>query len=238
MSTWAAKRFWKDTLVEAEEGGFAVRLDGRAVKTPAKAALVMPTRALAEAVAAEWDAQEGTIDPQQMPVTRSVNAAIDKVATQFDEVAALIADYGGTDLLCYRADGPEGLCARQAEAWDPLLEWAAQRYGARLAPTSGVMHVAQDDAALKALAAEVRALCPFALTAVHDLVGISGSLVIGLAAIEGWADAEDLWARSRIDETWQEEQWGVDVEASELAASKKRDFEHALRFYKLLQETA
>lgn len=235
MSTWAPKRFWKDTSIEAEEGGFGVRLDGRAVKTPAKAPLLLPTQALAEAVAAEWQAQEDKVDPVTMPTTRSANAAIDKVAVQFDEVAALIAAYGGTDLLCYRADGPEGLVARQAAAWDPLLAWAEGRYGAKLDVTSGVMHLTQPAQSLALLEAEVTAMDPFALTALHDLVGISGSLVIGLAATEGWADAEDLWARSRVDETWQEDQWGMDEEATEQAAKKKADFEHALRFFNLLQ---
>lgn len=239
MSTWAAKRFWKETSVQAEEGGgFSVRLDGRPVKTPAKALLQVPTRALAQAVADEWEAQEGEIDPRNMPVTRSANAAIDKVAVQFDEVAAMIAEYGGSDLLCYRASGPDALVARQAAAWDPLLDWAAARFGARLDSTSGVMHMAQDEAALQRLAAEVSALDPFALTALHDLVGISGSLVIGLAAIEGWADIDQLWDTSRIDETWQAEQWGVDEEATEQATAKKQEFDHALRFFKLLQEMA
>lgn len=119
MSGWAKKRFWKETTVESVEGGYGVFLDGRAVKTPAKAALVVPTEAMAEAMAAEWDAQEGEIDPNTMPVTRSANAAIDKVAVQHTEVADMLAEYGGSDLLCYRATSPEELIARQAEGWDP-----------------------------------------------------------------------------------------------------------------------
>ncbi|WP_212523658.1 ATP12 family protein [Actibacterium sp. MT2.3-13A] len=237
MSGWTAKRFWKEATVEREAEGFGVRLDGRPVKTPAKAPLLVPTRALAEAVAAEWDAQREKIDPETMPVTRAANAAIDKVAAQFDEVAGLIAAYGGTDLLCYRAETPEELAARQAEAWDPLLDWAESALGAWLTPTAGVMHVAQSEPALGALSARVHRLDPFELTALHDLVGLSGSLVIGLAALEGWADAETLWALSRIDETWQEDLWGADEEAAETAARKKQQFRQALHFFELLKKT-
>ncbi len=122
---WTAKRFWQAATAEATEGGFTVRLDGRPVKTPAKAPLVLPTLALAQAIAAEWDAQTGTVRPATMPLTRAANSAIDKVAPMRAEVIAELAGYGGTDLLCYRAEGPEALVARQAAAWDPLLDWAA-----------------------------------------------------------------------------------------------------------------
>ena len=236
MSIWVPKRFWKEATVEREAQGFGVRLDGRGVKTPAKTALILPSRALAEAVAAEWDAQEEKIDPTTMPVTRAANAALDKVRAQFDEVAGLIAAYGETDLLCYRADAPQELADRQAEAWDPLLDWAEAALGARLTATAGVMHIDQPEPALNALRARVHGLDPFELTALHDLVGLSGSLIIGLAALEGWADADTLWHMSRIDESWQQEQWGVDEEAAEVAAQKKDEFRQALRFYLLLQE--
>jgi len=124
MTGWKAKRFWKAVTVVQEGGGFAVRLDARPVKTPAKRPLVLPTRAMAEAVAAEWAAVDNAIDPRRMPVTRAANAAIDKVATQFDEVAAMIAAYGASDLLCYRATAADPLARAQAEAWDPMLAWA------------------------------------------------------------------------------------------------------------------
>lgn len=236
MNAWAPKRFWKEATVEREAEGFGVRLDGRPVKTPAKATLLLPSRALAEAAAAEWDAQEEKIDPATMPVTRAANAAIDKVRVQFAEVAGLIAAYGETDLLCYRAETPQELADRQAEAWDPLLDWADAALSARLTATAGVMHIAQPEEALNPLRARVHGLNHFELTALHDLVGLSGSLVIGLAALDGWADADTLWHLSRIDEAWQQEQWGLDEEAAEVAAKKRVEFAQALRFYKLLQE--
>lgn len=235
MSEWKAKRFWSEARVVADGAGFAVELDGRAVRTPAKAALSLPTRAMAEAVAAEWDAQEGEIRPRSMPVTRAANAAIDKVRIQHAEVAALIAAYGDSDLLCYRAETPPALAGRQAAAWDPLIEWAATRFGARLRPVAGVMHVPQDAQAVRTLAAEVAAFDAFRLTALHDLVGLSGSLVIGLAAIERSFDPADLWRASRIDETWQEELWGVDEEARAQAEAKRDAFLAARRFHDLAQ---
>ena len=158
MSGWAPKRFWTSAEVAEAPGGFAVTLDGRQVKTPAKAPLVVPSRALAEAIAREWQAQDEKIDPATMPVTRGANAAIDKVRSQHAEVAALIADYGGTDLLCYRAEAPRELVARQSEHWDPLLDWAEAALGARLAVTQGVVPVAQPEAALAALGARVAAM--------------------------------------------------------------------------------
>lgn len=231
--SWIPKRFWNSATVEETEGGFTVRLDGRAVKTPAKAAFTLPTIAMAEAAAAEWQAQGEVIDPNTMPVTRAANAAIDKVSHQFAEVAEMLAAYGDTDLLCYRAAGPEGLVARQCAVWDPLLDWAAATYGARLLPIEGVMHHGQDPKALAKLAAPLQAMTPFELTAMHDLVSLPGSLVIGLAAIAGAKPGPDLWAVSRVDEDWQAEQWGADEEAAEQAQIKAEAFAAALRFWQL-----
>lgn len=232
MSDWTARRFWTDVTVEPAAGGWQVRLDARPVRTPAKSELVLPTERLAHAVAEEWRAQGKTVDPASMPFTRSANAAIDKVAPQRAEVSAMLAGYGATDLLCYRADGPAGLRARQAAAWDPLLDWASDTFGARLVPTTGVMPIQQDSDALRRLARATDALDPWTLTAFHDLVTLSGSLVIGLATLAGVRPAEDLWQASRIDELWQIEQWGEDAEAAEHATLKMRAFLHADRFYR------
>jgi len=233
MSEWKAKRFWKEANVIEDEDGFGIQLDTRPVKTPAKAALIVPSRPLAEAIAAEWDAQEELIRPDRMPMTRSANAAIDKVRYQHAEVADLLAAYADADLLCYRADSLEGLVKRQTEAWDPLLDWADDRYGARLLPVSGVMHSPQNPKALALFSAQVHAMDAFTLTAFHDLVGLSGSLVIGLAALEGVKAPDVLWQVSRIDERWQEEQWGMDEEARVLEALKESEFLHAKSFFDL-----
>jgi len=164
MSGWSAKRFWTETRVQEVDGGFTVRLDGRAVKTPAKTPLIVPTVAMAERIAAEWQAQQGTVDPRTMPWTRSANAALDKVGTRFAEVASLLAAYGDTDLLCYRADGPAELVLRQARAWDPLLAWSATALDAPLTATAGVMHVAQPPDSLARLTARIGRMTAFQLT--------------------------------------------------------------------------
>ena len=234
MSEWAPKRFWKNTDVTPVDGGYSVTLDGRGIKTPAKTPLVVPTEALARQIADEWQAQGEKVDPSSMPFTRMSNSALDKVATQHAEVADMLAAYGDSDLLCYRAVDPAGLVKRQSEAWDPVLDWAHETFGARLEPRAGVMHEPQDPGALGKLADQVHAMSPFALAAFHDLVSLSGSLVLGLAATRGYQEPEAIWALSRIDETWQEEQWGVDEEAAEVAAYKRGEFLHAARFYTLV----
>lgn len=231
MSDWEAKRFWKEATVVALDDGFTVQLDGRAVKTPAKALLVVPTEALAGAIAAEWDAQVEKIDPTTMPVTRGANAAIDKVATQKDEVVAMLAAYGDSDLLCYRAAGPEALIKLQRTAWDPLLDWARTALNAPLICAEGVMHVPQDPQVLARLHGEVAKLSAFELAGFHDLVSISGSLILALAVIHGHLPAQEAWTLSRVDEDYQISQWGDDEEASELAALKRDAFINASVFY-------
>ena len=168
-----------------------------------------------------------------MPFTRMANSAIDKVAPQFESVAALLADYGGSDLVCYRSGDPEELAARQAAAWDPLLDWAAEELGAPLIATIGVMHRAQPEASLGRLHQAVRALDAFQLSAFHDLVALSGSLVIALALIRDRLGPEEAWSLGRIDEVWQIEQWGEDEEAAELVAFKREEFLRAYRFLRL-----
>lgn len=233
MSGWKAKRFWKDVSVKATDGGFQVLLDARPVRTPAKAALALPTRAMAEAVAAEWRTVGEVVDPRLMPVTRGANAALDKVAPQFDEVAGLIAAYGGSDLLCYRADGPQELVEAQAAVWDPMLTWAERTHGAPLQVTRGINPVPQPDDSLKNLTRPVLACTPFQLTALHDLVSLTGSLVLGLAATTDEFDPAALWRLSRFDEDWQARLWGQDEEASAIAERKREDFLRACYFWKL-----
>lgn len=232
MSEWAPKRFYKDARVGPEAEGFAVRLDGRPVRTPGKRPVVMPTRAMAEAVADEWRAQAERIDPRTMPWTRSVNSAIDKVAPQRDEVMEFLAGYAGTDLLCYRAERPEALVARQREAWDPVLDWLTRRYDVRFRVTSGVMPIEQDADLQLRLARTMEPMSAFGLTGFHDLVTLSGSFALALAAAEDFRPAEEIWSLSRIDETWQSEQWGVDEEAAATEAVKRQAFLHAAFFLK------
>ncbi|MDX8354192.1 ATP12 family chaperone protein [Cognatiyoonia sp. IB215182] len=233
MSDWKPKRFWKTVQATECAGGYTVLLDTKSVKTPAKADLIVPTQAMAEAIAAEWKAQEEVLDPGTMPVTRGANAAIDKVRVQRAEVAALLAEYGDSDLLCYRAAGPDALIQQQAEGWEPMLDWAANTLGARLFVGEGVMHVPQTSDALAKLRAELDAFDDFALAAVHDLVSLSGSLILALAVTKKAVTVEDAWALSRIDEHWQIAQWGEDEEATKAEAIKRAAFFDAARFYAL-----
>lgn len=233
MSDWAAKRFWKTTAAVACDGGYKIELDGRPVKTPAKALLVVPSADMAAAISAEWDAQVDLIDPMTMPVTRGANAAIDKVTVQKAEVVEMLAAYGDSDLLCYRADGPEGLVTRQSETWDPLLAWAKDRFGVALICAQGVMHVPQKPDNLDRLTAELDQLTPFQIAAAHDLISLSGSLIIALAVMDGHLSATDGWAASRIDEEWQFEQWGEDDDDRALESVKRASFFDAANFYKM-----
>ena len=166
-----------------------------------------------------------------MPFTRSANAAIDKVTHQFDEVVNLLAEYGETDLLCYRADAPVELTQRQAKAWDPLLGWAKDTFGADLSPAMGVMFVEQPAQSLNHLKTALLDQSAFQLTATYDLISISGSLILGLAVCKGKISAQEAWDLSRIDEMWQIEQWGEDEEATEVAEIKANSMRHAGRFF-------
>ena len=236
MSDWAPRKFWTRVSVEPVGGGLEVRLDERPVRTPAKAPLLLPSAELAQAVAAEWEAQETVVDPRKMPVTRMANSAIDKVTPRFDEVVTHLVSYGETDLLCYRATYPEGLTKRQAEAWDPWIAWADETLGARLVSTCGVIPVAQDAAALAAFSAKISALSAFEVAALHDLVGLSGSLVLGLAAALEAERPAVLWELARIDEAWQIDEWGEDDEATRVNDLKKKAFLEAHQFFQLARK--
>lgn len=231
MTGWAPKRFWTAASVVPAEGGFAVHLDGRPVKTPARTPLVLPTEAMAAEIASEWDAQKDLVRPETMPFTRMANSALVKVPAVVEGVVDEIARYGGTDLLCYRAQSPETLVRRQAEGWDPLLDWAEATFGARLAVTSGVIPVPQPAEALARLRAAVAVEDAFRLTALHELVAITGSLVLGLAVARGRLTPEAGFALSRLDEDWQAELWGVDDEAAAAAAVRRADLITAARFF-------
>ena len=234
MTAWAPRRFWTEVAVVPETGGFGLRLDARALRTPLRAALVVPTAAFAEAVAAEWRAVGEVVDPRLMPATRLANVVIDKVAQERAEVAAMLAGYGESDLLSYRAEGPRALVERQDAAWDPVMAWAAEALGARLATARGLMPVAQDAAALARLRARVDAIEPFRLAAFHDLVALTGSLLLALAVTEGWLAPEEAWSLSRLDEDFQAEEWGADEEAEAAAEARRGAFLDAGRFWRLL----
>ncbi len=232
------RRFWTRVAVEPEADGFAIRLDERSLRTPAQAPLRVPTRALAEAIAAEWRAIADVVRPEALPFTRAANVAIDRVAPAPGPVIDMLAAYGESDLICHRASAPEALRRRQAEAWDPLLYWSAEALGAPLLPVVGLMPQDQPPASLAALRAEVARHGAFGLVALHDLVTLSGSLVIGLAVALRARPPDEGWALSRIDEIWQAEAWGDDDEAAAAAALRATDFLRAARLHEMLAGSA
>lgn len=224
------KRFWKEVSVTTR----GLTLDGKPVRTPGRTPLVLPSDALAEAVAEEWRAVGDTLDPRAMPLTGLANAAIDRIAPDTASFAAGLAKYGESDLLYYRAEDPEPLIARQAAAWDPLLDWARGRYDVHFETATGIIHRAQPEASVTRLGEAVAALDGFRLAGLSPVVTITGSLVAALALLEGAADAETIWAAAHVDEDWQAEQWGEDYLAVQAREAHRRDFDAGVRFLGLL----
>src|SRR5579864_8386893 len=224
------------TRVESRpvDGGWGVALDGRPMRTPGKNELVLPSEALAAAIAAEWHAQRDEIRPATMPLSRLAATAIDRTTAQRDLIVAETANYADTDQVCYRADHPPALAARQHAVWQQLIDWAAGRYGAALVVTSGVIPARQPSATLSAFGAIVAAQDDFRLTALHTLTATCGSLVIALALLEGRLDAASAFAASQLDETFQIEAWGEDAEAAARRRNIAADIEAAARFLALL----
>jgi chaperone required for assembly of F1-ATPase len=238
MTAAKFKRFYRAVAVERAAGdaaGYGVTLDGRRIKTPARAAMALPNLALAEAVAAEWADQGEEVDPRTMPLTGLVWSAIDLVRADRARIIEELAAYGAHDLVCYRAEGPAELAARQQALWQPLLDWLALGLDAPLAVTVGVAPVAQPPAALAALRQAVAAKDDLALSALSAAVSAAGSLVIGLALCEGRIDAEAAFAAAQLDETYQIERWGEDPELARRRAAIKADLEAAARLFALLE---
>ena len=225
------KRFYKQVTVTPERG---ILLDARQVKTPLKASLILPTLALAEEVALEWRAQDKDILPHTMPFTGLANAAIDRVAADAQGFAAGLAQYGESELLCYRADSPPDLVARQDLLWNPLLAWARERYDVSFTLVTGVMHQHQPAEALTRLSATISARNPWELAALSPIVTIAGSLIIALAVLERELEADAAFDTAHLDELWQAEQWGEDWMAAETRAAHRKDFSDACRFLRML----
>ena len=228
------KRFYKNAGVIETPQGFGVTLDGKPVRTPAKRPLAVPTRALAEAIAAEWQAQGDAVDPKRLPLTRLASIALDLVAPRREAVVAEVVKYAGTDLVCYRAEEPAELRARQHAVWQPVIDWAAERFEAPLDVTSGVLPVPQPAATLAAFASAVEAYDTHRLAALHLATAALGSLVLALALIEGRLDAESAFAAAQLDESFQIERWGEDPEQTKRRTAIKEDVALAHRFVALL----
>lgn len=236
MRTPLPKRFYKEAAVENTAGHFAILLDGKSAKTPARNSLALPNAALAMAVAAEWNAIEGNIDPVQLPLTRLANLAIDAIASAPQPVIDEIVQYAGTDLVFYRADNPPGLVALQNERWNPILDWAAAKLNARFSLAEGIVHVSQSNQALAAVRARVDTLSrPFALAAVASVTNIGGSALIALALADGAISGDVAWNAAHVDEQWNISQWGEDAEAQRRFAARHAEFSAAAKMLALLR---
>jgi chaperone required for assembly of F1-ATPase len=229
------KRQYRLAAATNVESGWGVALDGKPLMTPAKRLLVLPSLALAEALAAEWQSQGDAVDPDTMPMTRLASIAIDLVAPRRPAILTELTNYAGTDLLCYRAEHPPELAARQQAIWQPLVDWAILRYDAPLVVTSGVIPVAQAPESLRAFAAALDAYEPMLLTALHAAVTACGSLIIGLALLEGRLDAEAAFAAAQLDESFQIERWGEDPEQTSRRAALRADIAAAAQFAELVR---
>ena len=230
------KRFYERAhVVETDAGGDAqVLLDGKPVKTPARQALAAPTRQLADAIAAEWDAQKDVIDPASMPLTRLANAAIDGVREASAPVTDEVAEYLGSDLLCYRADAPAGLVEKQSAAWDPVLAWVSEQFGARFVLAQGVVHVPQPRAAIAAVRAAIPSE-PWRLAAVSSITTLTGSALLALAVAYDAIEPGAAWDAAHVDEDWQMSQWGRDDLALERRAFREAEFRAAVTVFRLVK---
>lgn len=229
------KRFYVAVETVRVPDGYHITLDDRPIRTPGGRLVVIGDLRLAQALAAEWDAQRPVIDLKRMGLNQLVNSAIDRVQSDPDLTRDEIAVYAASDLLCYRAEAPAVLAARQIAAWDPLLDWASDRYGVRLKVTSGIITVEQEAAVLRALRAPIQAMDVFQLAALRAVTGLSGSLIVALAVAEGYLDAAAAWRAAQIDEDWQREKWGQDAEAAASQAAAYAAFNHAAHMLALLR---
>jgi len=221
------KRFYEEASHRPAEGGFSIHLDGRPVKTPGKALLLLPTDALGAAVAAEWAAQEKEINPAAMPLTRIANSALDAVSVRFDDVADDIARFAGSDALCYRADDPQSLVDTQRRLWDPVVDWAGSLLGGRFVLIEGIIHAAQPEDLLKAYRTRLAAETPLRLAALHTVTSLTGSAILALALKEGHLDADGVWRAAHVEEDFNIERWGEDAEAARVRAYKRTEFDAA-----------
>jgi chaperone required for assembly of F1-ATPase len=228
------KRFYEAAGVEERDGLFWLTLDGRPARSPGRQPLGVPNRGLAEALAAEWDRQSAEVDPSTMPVTRIVNSALDGVANRHDEVVDDLVRYAGSDLVCYRAGNPARLVEAQNAAWDPVLDWARERHGARFALAEGVIPVAQPPEAEGAIRAAIEPLrSPLRLAALHVMTTLTGSVLIALAHAEGAIPADEAWAAAHVDEHYQESVWGEDHEARMRREAREAEFRAASLVFRL-----
>jgi chaperone required for assembly of F1-ATPase len=230
------KRFYKTVSVAPADDGYVVKLDGRVIKTPLKEPLTLPTKALANKVAAEWDHQGEEVDPKSMPFTQLSNGAQDLLGQHRDQVVETLVGFIDADLICYRARNPDDLVARQTEHWQPLVDWFADEFGVALNCTNGFTLIAQDQRLAPILRRHIQSYNNFQISALHELATISKSISIALAVTTGRLSFEQAWAVARVDEDFQISRWGEDEEAAENARMLHQSFEEAALLWHMVSE--
>ena len=230
VSEWRRRRSWKCVKVSKKNNSFSILLDDRTAQTPGGKDLVLPTRGLADRISGEWQIQKEFVEPGLMPFTQRANTALDCIGLNRTAAVSALSDYASSDLICYRADGPDLLAQRQRQSWDPIVAWADQLFSTRIQVGSGIMPIAQPRKTLSSFRSLIDELDDFALTAFAEIVALSGSLLIGLAVIHRRLTPNEAWDLSRIDEQWQTEHWGEDAEAHAAALCRCRDFLIACEF--------
>ncbi|MHA1166134.1 MAG: ATP12 family chaperone protein [Alphaproteobacteria bacterium] len=229
------KRFYDAVSLDEASGGFTILLDGKKVRTPARADLTVASRALAEELVREWDAQKKHIDPASMPMTKRANTALDRVRGREEEVVKEIVDYAGADLLCYRAENPEGLVELQNAHWDRVLEWAREDFGPQFRVEEGISHFAQSRQSLDQIRSVFAIKSFFELTPLHTITTLTGSALLALAHAHGFLSADELWAAANVDEDWQISKWGEDAEAVTRRKIRRAELDGDVRFLELVR---
>lgn len=234
MNEWSKKRFWEVVSLERDDylDGYQISLDKKILNTPGKNPLVLPTRKMGDIVASEWMSVKEEINPQKMPYTRFANSSIDKVKPQLNDIRKLLLEYGDCDLICYRAESPQVLIDRQDLAWGRIIEWAEKELNVHLKVFTGVIHYPQPTESILELEKQIFEQSVFQLCALHELVTISGSLILSLAVVKGFLSERTAWEASNVDENWQVERWGSDLDAQKTAEEKRNSFFQAAQFFK------
>ena len=229
------KKFYKKAGVKGKKAPFSIALDGRVMKTPLKTTLEIPTRALARAIVAEWNEQEEFVEPNQMHLTKYANTAVDRVEPRKEMIVDEIVAFASSDLVCYRADTPQGLVDRQAQSWDRVLDWAQECHQLRFICVAGIIYASQPEATLAAAHGVLSALDAYTLTAVHNLTTLTGSALLAMALVDGEISADEGWNAAHVDEDWNADQWGSDDDAIARRKLRRIEYDGILNFYRLSQ---
>lgn len=229
------KRFYDTASFSESAEGYSILLDGKTVRTPARTELCVAGKALAESIVTEWNAQDDVIDPATMPMTTRANTTLDRVRGRETDVIDELVQYAGSDLLCYRADSPEGLVTLQCEVWDPVLAWAKNALGAEFITRTGIAHINQSAQSLETIRSAFSGFDPYVLTPLHTMTTLTGSALLTLAHVQGYLAADEVWTATHVDEDWQISKWGEDDEAVERRVLRRQEFDADIKYLEIIR---